>query len=37
MGQGEQFGRDVKLWGKHATQTSALGLDNLMSLLWQAR
>jgi len=35
--QGEQFGRDVKFWGKLVTQTSALGLDNLMSVLWRAR
>ncbi len=37
MGQGEQFGRDVKIWGKLVTETSAVWLDNLMSVLWQAR
>jgi len=37
MGQHEQFGRDVKIWGKLVTETSAVGLDNLMSVLWQAR
>lgn len=37
IGQGEQFGWDMKFWGKLVTQTSALGLDNLMSVLWRAR
>lgn len=36
-GQGEQFARDVKFWGKLVSETSAVGLDNLMSILWQAR
>ncbi len=35
--QGEQFGRDLKTCGKLVTQTSALGLDNLMSVLRRAR
>jgi hypothetical protein len=37
MGPGEQFGRELKTWGKLVTETSAVGLDNLMSVLWRAR
>ncbi|DBA89230.1 TPA: hypothetical protein ACH3X1_016375 [Trebouxia sp. C0004] len=33
---GEQCRRDVKIWGKLGTQTSALWLDNLMFVLWRA-